>query len=108
MKYQDEQLTETKTKMGNRDVVINDKTKVPLFTMLTCIGIVVGAAIWLKDSLHDINNEQKDIKVELRDIKRELAETKQEMTKRLSHDTMDNWIIRLKYENPNIKVPELR
>lgn len=101
MKYQDINQQAEKTKMGNRDLVINERTKVPLFTMLGCIGVVVFAALWINNSLKDINNE-------LKDIKRELAETKHEMTKRLSHDTMDNWIIRLKYENPNIKVPELK
>lgn len=99
MKYQ-EQHTQGDKMGNNRDIVINDKTKVPLFTMIACIGVVVAAALW-------INNSMKDNTSELKDIKRDLSDIKQEMTKRLSHDTMDNWIIRLKYENPSIKVPEL-
>lgn len=80
-------------KKGMPDSELNEKTKVPLGLVVAAIMAFIGGALWINNSLNQIRSE--------------LALIKFGVNNTLSSRDMELWIMKLRLENPNLKVPEL-
>jgi len=78
-----------------KDTEINEKTKVPLFTVVACVvacvASAVSASLWLNNSLNRI--EQRIVAMENR------------TADRWTSTDMRMWTLQLRMENPSLKVP---
>lgn len=72
---------------------LSEKTKVPLGLVAATIVAFIGGALWINNSLNQIRSE--------------LALIKFGVNNTLSSRDMELWIMKLRLENPELKVPEL-
>lgn len=75
------------------DSELNEKTKVPLGLVITTLIAFVGGAIWINNSLNQIRSE--------------LTFIKYSVSSQFTMRDMELWIMKLRAENPTVKVPEL-
>jgi len=75
------------------DMELNEKTKVPLRLVIATIMSFLVGAIWINNSLNQIRNE--------------LAIIKFSVSSQFTVRDMELWIMKLRFENPGIKVPDL-
>lgn len=74
-----------------KDVEINERTKIPLFTMVACIGAFVGGALWISNALNRVDAR--------------LAAMEQRVSDRWTSTDMRIWVMQLKMDNQSLKVP---
>lgn len=72
---------------------LTENTRIPLGVAVGCTVAMVGGAIWLNSNLHAIKDEIRAMR----------AEFSQNMNK----STFQIWVLELKADNPNLKVPNL-
>jgi hypothetical protein len=81
-------------KKGMSDSELNEKTKVPLGLVITTLAAFLGAAIWINNSLNQIRSELEIIK--------------HSVSGQFTARDMEIWIMKLRLENPALKVPEVQ
>ncbi len=86
-----DQPQKQREKVGTKEVEINDKTKIPLYSVIACIISFVGGALWINNSLNRIENR--------------LVMMENRVSDRWTGTDMRLWIMQLKMENPNLKIP---
>lgn len=80
-------------KKGMSDSELTEKTKVPLGLVIATIISFIAGALWINNSLNEIRNELTLIKIGVNST--------------LSARDMELWILRLRHDNPTLKVPDL-
>lgn len=78
---------------------LSDKTRVPLGWVISLILIVIGATIWLNNSLHGIDTKMSSLDVRLAGIESNSKD-------RVTPTDMKVWLMKFRFENPGVKVPE--
>lgn len=73
---------------------LNEKTVMPMGLVIGCVVAFVGGAIWINSSLSEIKYSIASIQLQLSD--------------RWTGSDMKLWVAKLKFENPNLKIPEAR
>lgn len=79
------------TKMSASE--LTEKTKVPLGLVAATLVAFLGGALWINNSLNQIRSE--------------LALIKFGVDNTMSSRDMEIWVMKLRLENPSLKVPEL-
>ena len=72
---------------------LNEKTKVPLGLVVITLTAFLGGAMWINNSLNQIRNE--------------LSIIKNSVSVQFTTRDMEIWIMKLRFDNPNLKVPEI-
>jgi len=70
---------------------LNDRTKMPLSVVISCIAAFIGAALWINNSLHRIDNR--------------LAAMEARVNDRWTSADMRIWAMQLRMDNPSLKIP---
>ena len=70
---------------------LNEKTKLPLGLVISCIVAFLGGALWISNSLNRIDNR--------------LASMERQVNDRWTSADMKLWAMQLRMDNPNLKVP---
>ena len=70
---------------------LNEKTKLPLALVVSCIAAFVGGALWINNSLNRIDNR--------------LAAMERQVNDRWTGADMKLWTMQLRMDNPSLKIP---
>ena len=70
---------------------LNEKTKLPLGLVVSCIIAFLGGALWISNSLNRIDNR--------------LAAMERQVNDRWTSSDMKLWTMQLRMDNPSLKIP---
>lgn len=76
---------------GMSESELNEKTKLPLGLVVSCIIAFLGGALWISNSLNRIDNR--------------LAAMERQVNDRWTSADMKLWTMQLRMDNPTLKIP---
>jgi hypothetical protein len=113
---EDEPYESEGVRKGMSDSEINERTKFPLAIMVACIVAFTGGAWWIATTMTGVKHELAELRrsydlvnntqTQLRDSFASNQGKLQESF--MSRLQFENWTLRLRLENPSIKIPEFK
>lgn len=101
---------------GMSDSEINERTKFPLAVMVACIVAFTGGAWWIATTMTGVKHELAELRRSYEAVNNTQVQLRESFVTNqgklqesfMSRLQFENWTLRLRLENPSIKIPEFK